>query len=238
MIPIEKGHFKMPTYTKSDIGHEKRDVLITKNFWMSRNEITIGEFLYYLRHSDNESDTNFKNYINWKYSKLPITSSLKMKYDKGATWGNLKQPIVGISWKAANQFCKWLTERERKAGRLQKGYEYRLPTEAEWVYSAFAGSKKNISVNSDHITLDSRAVYQSNSQNKTSSVGTRKSNAWGLNDMYGNAWEWCNDWFTPELSDLAIKDPTGPVKSNNNLKVIVGGGYTTSRKSFTKPEIP
>jgi serine/threonine protein kinase/formylglycine-generating enzyme required for sulfatase activity len=126
-------------------------------------------------------------------------------------------PVVEVSWDDAMTFCVKLTEQERAAGRLPAGWEFTLPTEAQWEYACRAGTT------GDHAgDLGAVAWYALNSQGKTHPVGTKKPNAWGLSDMYGNVWEWCYDWYGVYPGG-AKTDPTGATSGTE--RVTRGGGF-------------
>jgi formylglycine-generating enzyme required for sulfatase activity len=93
-------------------------------------------------------------------------------------------PVNTVSRDDAIEFCRKLTERERAAGRLQKGYSYTLPTEAQWEYACRAGTTGDYAGN-----LNSMAWYDANSGGMPHPVGMKQANAWGIHDLHGNVWE-------------------------------------------------
>jgi formylglycine-generating enzyme required for sulfatase activity len=118
-------------------------------------------------------------------------------------------PVENVSWNDAKDFCRRLSQ--------MTGKEYRLPTEAEWEYAcrakttgAYAGD------------LDAMAWYSKNSDSKTHSVGQKQPNAFGLYDMHGNVWEWCEDWYGSYPGGEVV-DPMGP--RSGSLRVDRGGGW-------------
>ena len=142
--------------------------------------------------------------------------------------GNL--PMENVSWVEANEYCTRLTARERTAGRLRLGHEYRLPTEAQWEYACRAGTTTATafgrSLSSVQANFNGENPYQNGSKGpalrKTTPVGKYGTNAFGLYDMHGNVWEWCADYFG-KYPKGSLKDPTGPEKGE--LRVNRGGGW-------------
>ena len=130
------------------------------------------------------------------------------------------KPVETVSWNDAENFCKKLTERERKAGRLPPGYTYQLPTEAEWEFAARGGTKSRGYKYSGSDNIDSVAWYGSNSDNKTHEVGTKSGNELGIYDMSGNVWELCNGWYG-KYSSNSVTPPKGA--SPGSRRVLRGG---------------
>jgi len=128
-------------------------------------------------------------------------------------------PVENVSWNDAVEFCRRLSElpAEKAAGNV-----YRLPTEAEWEYACRAGTKTAYSFGDDASDLGDYAWYYENSGNKTDPVGGKQPNAWGLHDMHGNVWEWCQDWYRDYPSG-AVTDPAGP--ADGWYRVNRGGGW-------------
>ena len=138
------------------------------------------------------------------------------------------RPVEKVSWNDAMEFCKKLTEIEKAAGRLPEGYEYTLPTEAQWEYACRAGtttalnSGKNLSSQNKCPEMDEVGWYKYNSDETTHPVGQKLPNAWGLYDMHGNVWEWCLDWYGAYPTS-SVTDPKGP--STGSDRVVRGGSW-------------
>jgi formylglycine-generating enzyme required for sulfatase activity len=141
--------------------------------------------------------------------------------------GDPARPVEKVSHAAAVAYCELLTQRERASGRLPIGYEYRLPFEAEWEYACRAGSPNHFSFGDDAALADQYAWTEENSEGSTHPVGLKKPNPWGLHDMHGNVWEWCQDWFA-EYPASEATDPVGPPAGE--YKVFRGGGWNHEAK--------
>jgi hypothetical protein len=110
--------------------------------------------------------------------------------------GDDRRPVERVSWEDAVRFCEGLT--------AQTVGMYRLPTEAEWEYACRAGT-----ITARYGDLDAVAWYRKNANRTTQPVAQKQPNAWGLYDMLGNVWEWCQDWYGNDSSELQ-RDPKGP----------------------------
>ncbi|MFM2166296.1 MAG: hypothetical protein RIS79_667 [Verrucomicrobiota bacterium] len=128
------------------------------------------------------------------------------------------QPVETVNWVDAVQYCRKLTAKQRTEGIIPEGWEWRLPTEAEWEYAARAGT-----TGSRHGELDAIAWWSGNSAGKPHPVKQRGANGWGLNDMMGNVYEWCSDWYG-DYPTRSVTDPTGA--SSGSCRVFRGGSWT------------
>ena len=126
---------------------------------------------------------------------------------------NAANPVEGVSWNDATEFCKKLSEKT--------GKKVRLPTGAEWEYACRAGSKTRFFFGDAEAGLDDYAWYRDNSGRTTHPVGQKKPNAWGLYDMHGNVDEWCADQCV-DYPKGPVTDPQGPASSLGD-RVIRGG---------------
>jgi formylglycine-generating enzyme required for sulfatase activity len=127
---------------------------------------------------------------------------------------------MNVSWQDAQDYCKWLSH--------EIGKEYRLPTEAEWEYACRAGSDSVYFFGDDEKLLKKYAWYNNNAGRKTHPVGEKKANAWGLHDMHGNVWEWCQDWYDNKYyaechQQGVVRNPQGSAKGT--YRVLRGGSF-------------
>jgi formylglycine-generating enzyme required for sulfatase activity len=134
----------------------------------------------------------------------------------GFDGSNLDSPMQTTSWNECKDFVE-------KLNALGVG-KFRLPTEAEWEYAARAGTTTRFywGEDSDYIEIDDYAWYDENAEGEAHDRGEKEPNAWGLYDMSGNVWEWCEDWYGPYSMEDQI-DPKGP--ETGTAKVFRGGEW-------------
>jgi sulfatase modifying factor 1 len=134
-------------------------------------------------------------------------------------------PATYVSWDDTMEFCRKLTDQERRAGRLAADWQYTLPTEAQWEYACRAGSTTRFSFGDDGSQLGEFAWFSKNAldvpERYAHQIGEKKPNTWGLHDMHGNVREWCRD-----LYESKLPGGTNPeVTSGGSLRVFRGGGW-------------
>ena len=138
------------------------------------------------------------------------------------------RPVEGVSWFAAVAYCEALNAQESALGTVPEGYQYRLPTEAEWEYACRAGTTTEFHYGTELLCGQARIGYSNHSNSYcnsgTAPVGSYAPNAWGLYDMHGNVLEWCMDryaYYTPS----AKVDPYVP--EDGNGRVMRSGAWFT-----------
>jgi formylglycine-generating enzyme required for sulfatase activity len=201
---IPAGKFTMGSPKDETGRHDNENqvqVTLSKGFWLGQHEVTQAEWQRVM-------------------GTTPWTARGFVKVG-----GNY--PATYVKWDDAMSFCEELTEQERNAGRLPSGWQYSLPTEAQWEYACRAGTKSRYSFGDNESDLWDRAWFEKNAAQFAHEVGRKKANPWGLFDMHGNEWEWCRDCYAQELS--GGMDPQGPSGGPN--RVVRGGSWSTTAGS-------
>ena len=199
MVFIPPGTFRMGSpedeVDRSEGEGPQTDVIISRGFWMGKYEVTQKEYFDVMG--------NNPSYFT----------------------GDTTRPVESVNWHDAVAYTTALTERERAAGRIPAHCVYRLPTEAEWEYACRGWTSTRFSYGDDpeYTNLTDYAWYSDNSGETTHPVGQKLPNPWGLHDMHGNVYEWCQDWWSNRLPGGIVVDPQGPAAGSD--RVVRGGGW-------------
>lgn len=175
------GGFRMgspPQEAERRYDEEQVEVTLSKGFWMGKYEVTQGQ---------------------WQR----LSGEVHGQLNKGA---GEDFPIYWVSYIEAEEFCRKLTAQAQASGELPAGWEFRLPTEAQWEYACRAGTTTATAFG-DKLS-NKQANFQQKPYNgaeqlpplkQAAKVGSYSPNAWGLYDMHGNVWELCRDWYHAQL---------------------------------------
>jgi len=222
MVKIPAGKFTMGS-PKDEIGRggdePQRTVTISKPFYMAKFEIKQDQYIPMMR-------PEYKPIFR---GQGPGGRTLPELHQHGAWRSDAvpgSQPMDAVQWIHAVEFCKKLTERENAAGRLPKGYEYRLPTEAEWEYACRAGTTSALNNEKTEEPANKGHAHKA-------------SNKFGLFNMHMGVLEWVLDDYAPYQAD----DTTDPVSFVSGKNKVVRGGHDQfnddprpANRHYSKPE--
>jgi len=156
----------------------------------------------------------------------------KVMHSNPSRWKGTNNPVEQVRWSDAVRFCNARSQSEglKSCYDLQSwkcNFEangYRLPTEAEWEYACRAGTTTAYFFGNDPARLGEYAWFDKNAGGRPRPVGQKRPNAWGLFDLCGNVWEWCNDFYGVDYYTASPKqDPRGP--EHGKTKVVRGGAW-------------
>jgi formylglycine-generating enzyme required for sulfatase activity len=204
------GHFVMGsprTEPERRPGENQVEVTLSRGFWMGKYEVTQGE---------------------WKR----IVGKLPGPLTPGGGEGD-DLPVYNVNYAEATDFCRKLTEKGRASGELPSGWEFRLPTEAQWEYACRAGTTTATAfgnkIGSKQANVRGNKPYNGAevgpTLNRATKVGSYPPNAWGLHDMHGNVVEWCRDWYYARLPGGTDPDLSQRPGTRNRT-----GDYSRSRR--------
>jgi formylglycine-generating enzyme required for sulfatase activity len=213
-------------YAKRE-GEAPRKAAIKQGFWMGRTEVTVEQWKEFVTATGYKTDAEKKGYVDYAPRK-------------GQPWGRADglswrdpgfgaaprddHPVCCVSWNDAVAFCEWLTERERKAGRMTTGQVIRLPTEAEWEYACRAGTQTKFWWGEAKEDGKDRLNWSESADgfefaSPVDSFGARGRNGFGLADMLGNVYEWCLDEYDAKQAHEEC------CKGNPGARVLRGGSF-------------
>jgi formylglycine-generating enzyme required for sulfatase activity len=176
-----------------ELSEDQVQVTLSKGFWMGKHEVTQAEY----RQVTGRSPSSFSATGSSKSALVGVDTN--------------KLPVEWVSWNGATEFCRALSQQERQAGLLPEGWEYRLPTEAQWEYACRATTEAQYCYGPAVAQLADFAWYVANSEKRPHQVGQKQANRWGLHDMHGNVLEWCRDSQRLKLpggTDPEVTEPT------------------------------
>jgi len=215
MVWLPKGKFMMGSNEYDD---EKpiHEVTIDYELAVGKFPVTVAEFRRFVQTTSYKTEAE-RGDGAWVYT------GQKWEQKADANWKNpyLRQtndhPVVCVSWNDAKEYCEWLSD--------QTGASYRLLSEAEWEYACRAGSTGKYCFGDDVHQLGSYAWFSGNSGGKTHPVGEKKPNAFGLHDMHGNVWEWCEDVWHENYNGAPTDGNAWIVGGDSNKHRFRGGSW-------------
>jgi formylglycine-generating enzyme required for sulfatase activity len=185
-VYIPPGTFDMGSFSGETDELPIHQVEITKGFWMSKYEITQGQW-------ESVMGTNPSQFT-----------------------GDENRPVEMVTWFDVQDFIAKLNKKGED--------KFRLPTEAEWEYACRGGRKTEYSYGEEDNSMRFFGWFSWIGEGETHPVGQKKPNSWGLCDMSGNVWEWCQDFYQKDYyAKSPTKDPRGP--ENGEDRVMRGGCY-------------
>jgi predicted Zn finger-like uncharacterized protein len=189
---------------------EQVDVVLSKGFWIAAHETT---------------QQSWEQVMGYNFSSFAPGGEYAGRVSGPAGL----YPVENVSWYEAMEFCRLLTEQERKSGNLPANLAYRLPTDAEWEYACRAGTTTPYSCGTELTAAHANVTTPGRDRTAaTMTVGGRQPNPWGLYDLHGNVFEWCLDQYIPKRAggtDPLVTD--GP----EDKRCARGGAYAYSAGS-------
>jgi sulfatase modifying factor 1 len=206
-----------------DKPQEGRDfALADKNFlfrWIEPGELILGDAKapYPQLGSGQEKVRITRGYWLGAYEVTQDQWECVMQSNPSRITGSPHLPVNGVTWSEACRFCGLLTMREREAGRCPDGYEYRLPTEAEWEWACRAGTDNALTIPEEERPVRER--YSSLVE-----VGSTPANPWGLHELLGNVPEWCLDTWRDYTGETTLTVSDRLIESKGQGPFVVRGG--------------
>ena len=219
-------------------------VIITNSIGMKLVYIPPGEFMMGSPSSEEHRDSDEGPQLRVRISKgfyMGVYEVTQAQY-KAIGHANRSRfkgdnlPVENVPWSHTVEFCRRLSQKEAKT--------YRLPTEAEWEYACRAGTTTTFNtgetISTDQANYDGNYVYGNGSKGvcrkKTTEVGSFRPNAFGLYDMHGNVWEWCQDWYDERYyTKIPLKNPAvDPVGQPTRKERVLRGGSWDSNPWFCR----
>jgi formylglycine-generating enzyme required for sulfatase activity len=197
---------------RSDEEGPQHQVTIANPFAIGKFPVTRGEFAAFVRETGYKPEGGCDVWSGSEWRHLPDRSwRSPTSFDQDD-----RHPVVCVNWHDAKAFATWLSNKV--------GKPYRLLTEAEREYAARAKTATRYSFGNDEAWLSEYAWYQANSGGATHPVGEKKPNAFGLLDMHGNVWAWCEDIWHSSYHG-APSDGSAWQTGDTPFRVLRGGSW-------------
>ena len=164
-----------------------------------------------------------KAFYMGKFTVTQAQYSAVMDHNPSSFKGS-KNPVELVSWDEATAFCDKLNVKFKTI--KPKGMSFQLPTEAQWEYACRAGTATRFYAGDHDDDLGDAAWYSDNSDGTTHPVGGKKPNAFGLYDMHGNVWQWCQDAYRMDNEKLNATDPIN--NAQGDQRVFRGGSWSAN----------
>jgi formylglycine-generating enzyme required for sulfatase activity/serine/threonine protein kinase len=194
-------------------------------------------------------DTRVQDYAVYARENTGINMEWKNAESNGESQGPT-HPVVNVNWNDAKDFCAWLTRKERAAGKIAATETYRLPTDHEW--SCAAGLQENPQALPSVKDAQIKGVYpwgtewpvpknagnyfSTHEYKFTSPVGTFPANRYGLHDMGGNVWQWCDDWYDSKQLGRVLRGGSwntfDPVNLLSSYRTLINPAYRGGSYGF------
>ncbi len=227
-------------------------VRITKPFRLCAHEVTIGQFAKFVEQTKYKTQAEeFGGDSGTVKPEEVQPENLKLTWRTPGQTVADDSPVTQVSWNDMVAFCNWLSEQEKRKPCYQrdgdswtllpKANGYRLPTEAEWEYACRAGTTTQYSFGDVWQEHDKYGWSKNNAGGRPHAVGSLPANPFGLYDMHGNVWEWCQDWYDGKWYEKSPSDdPFGP--SMASTRMLRGGSWGSlpalSRSSYRHQYTP
>lgn len=223
-VKIKAGTFQMGSPESDTQAHSSEKprhwVRLTKDFYMSKYEVTNAQFAAFLNANYIGSDGKWASGLYSDERLIQVSSGTSDwglhytdKWESASGYEN--HPVIYVTWYGAAEYAHWA--------------DGRLPTEAEWEYACRAGTESiynyGPTANEDYMW------YSANSGSHTHRVGETKPNPWGLYDMHGNVYEWCLDQWNGSFNYPAITNESDavvdPLITSGYFRVLRGGSWNS-----------